>query len=735
MKNIYRIFIIAFLFIATSSSMNAAISYGLNNSCGTSQLIISVTPDINYTGGNAFWTPAVFTISWPMSLGTGVLGTITNQNGFAFGLAGVVGNDGTNYYQKYAHSAGTTLSMNAGTSYEVVRIALVGTVGTFGDFSIPASTNTWIQPPNNGISVFSNSLGNQVPGTYPANTLTNIPMFAGIFWDGVSWCGGSQANSEPGATDGSINCYINGAGAQITFFNGQINGLNIATGANLTIGSGFALKANGNTTINDPQSLIISADATGTGSFIDNGTITYNGSASATVQAYIQNTAGVGNFNIHQIGPLVYDPAFSLPGSPTSQGVYLQKFDLLQGSTYAYRYLEPTNVWQNISSLTEPIPTPHGIILSDISNVSTVLSQIGKLNTATINSVAATAGLPWSPSYTAGMGGGCLLLSNPYPSGLDLDVFNSVNPFALFQSPSFYIWQHSASAYATWNSTTQIGTGAMASTGGLISPGQGFFAVLSAMYSAFGSPALVFNNTMRFQYHAPFVKSEHANLLRLVANGNLSSDELVIYFFEGASSGIDTLDTYKWESMYEGATQINSVSTTGEKLTQNILPPLGNSAVSVPVEFYCGEESEYTITASDLESFENGTEIWLEDVKVGGPWYDLKSNPVYEFNANPEDLASRFIIHFFGSTGIGEPIAQNSIQIYGYGHDAYIVNRGTETVKEYVAYDMMGREIQRGTLPNNSVNIVSIGDVSAYYVVKVITKEGQIYNGKVFITK
>ena len=119
MKNIYKICIIAFLFIATSFTMNAAISYSLDNRCGTAQLVVLVTPDINYTGGLAVWSPAVFTIRWPLAMGPAVLGAVTNQNGFAFAPAGALGSDATHYYQKFAHSAGTTLAMTAGTSYEL----------------------------------------------------------------------------------------------------------------------------------------------------------------------------------------------------------------------------------------------------------------------------------------------------------------------------------------------------------------------------------------------------------------------------------------------------------------------------------------------------------------------------------------------------------------------------------------------------------------------------------------
>jgi hypothetical protein len=115
------------------------------------------------------------------------------------------------------------------------------------------------------------------------------------------------------------------------------------------------------------------------------------------------------------------------------------------------------------------------------------------------------------------------------------------------------------------------------------------------------------------------------------------------------------------------------------------------------------------------------------------------ANPVYEFTGSPADLQERFVLHFFGPTAIDDPDGDgsmaNAVQIYSWGQDAYIVNRGKETVKEYVAYDLMGRELHRGTLPNSTVNKVQIGDVSAYYIVKVITKEGRIYTDKVYITK
>ena len=357
-------------------NLNAAISYGLDNRCGTSQLVVLVTPDVNYSGGNSIWNPAVFTVSWPMTLGSSVLGTITNQNGFAFATAGALGNDGTYYYQKYAHTAVTTLAMNSGTSYEVTRIALVGGVGVYGSFSVPASDNAWVIA-NNGLSSFLNSSGNQVTSPYPVISLPNIPLFAGIFWDGVSWCGGTGTGEQPGTADNTLNCYINGTGAQLTTWQANVNQLIINTSGQLTINPGGSLTSLGNTTINNANGLIIGANSSGTGSYIpaDLTTLTYGTGASAEVQAYLKNVAGPGNLHQHLIGPMVKDQAYSAGGT----GVYLSAFNLLGGGTYSYRYNEATNAWINIYLTTDPVPTTAGITMSDVSGTSKVLTMTGQL--------------------------------------------------------------------------------------------------------------------------------------------------------------------------------------------------------------------------------------------------------------------------------------------------------------------------------------------------------------------
>jgi hypothetical protein len=730
MKNTYKLWIIVLMLATASLSVKGAITYSLDNRCATGQLVIMVTPDINYSGATAVWTPAVFTISYPMTLGTGVLGTIANQNGFAWSTAGALGNDGTYYYQKFSHTAATTLAMTSGTSYEVVRIALVGSVGQFANFSIPASTNTWVSG-NNGFSVFSNSNGNQVVSPYGASSVSNVPLFAGVIWNGSNWCGGSGTASQPGTGDGSLNCYVIGTGAQVTTWNANVNQLQINTTSQLTIPPGGSLTAAGTVTINSAEGLVISADATGTGSFINTTSpITYGTGASAKVQAYMKHTQTPGTFHIHLIGALVKDPALTSYSS-----VYLSAFNLLASSTYAYRYNEPTDAWINIYNLTDVVPTAAGLALSDVSGVSKVLSMTGQLATPTVINPTVS---PYNPTKTAGQGNGEFLFSNPFPCGLYLDQFytNNNGSTRFGGNSDFYCWEEENNNYGVWTADDPLigggtGTGFIGTANGIINPGQGFFGQRN------GTANINFLTGHRVHVHTPFLKTSPLNILRLQASGNASIDELIIRFKDNALASYDEKDADKWASMNAEATEISTVSEDGFYLTINSLPPLtSGQMVNVPMTFKCGIADTYTITASSIESFEPGTEIWLEDLQTGGEWYSLNNYPVYEFTAAPGDPEARFIVHFFGPTGIDDPIAaKNAIQIYGYQQNAYIVNHGTETVKEYRIYDMMGRELHGGTLVDKDVNVVPVNNVSAYYIVKVFTREGGVYTGKVFITK
>jgi hypothetical protein len=758
MKNIFTILSILILLTFTVQ-VNAAVNYGLDHDCSTGSLVITVTADVVYPGGgsgSAVWSPYGFTLRWPTSLGTTILGTFNNVSGssgqFGFAPAGSVedGGDGY-YYQKIAGISVVTFALSStGVPYTVCTIALTGSSGSVGSFDIPSSTNAWVVA-NDGESFFSNDQGNQHPTTYSIVSDPFVPVGPGIYYDSGAWCGGSKTNGEPGSGDSGLDCFVLSAGATITYFDGQVNDLTIVSGATLEISgvAGAALVVNGATHIEDPQGLLVSADPTnaGTASLITNGSITYGTGGTAQVQTYIQNAPSSSSLHMHLLGPMVDDPTFTGTLEPA---VYLSDFDFAPLETFAYNYLESLNIWQNIYNPSTEIPGVYGIAVSDTTNTDHLWVQEGHLMTGTLQTDVAGGTAPWGLTKTTGFGDGLTLLSNPYPSGLDLNAFTSAtgpNIWQFLNSETAYLWQHNFSGgsapygnYATWvPGSPGTGTGQMIGSGGYISPGQGFFMQLGLFWASNGGSApITFNDAMRVPYHAPIVKNEHTNLLRIMAQGNLSADDLLIYFYgDSASGNYDNFDAEKWESMYEGATQISTLSDDGIKLTQNYRDELGSEMVTVPLHFTCGADMEYTLTASEMETFELGSEIYLEDLVTGAPWINLQTDPVYVFNGSPDDSEHRFNLYFFGPTGIDDdPVLEDisAIQIYSYHHDAYIVNRGNEVIEEFVVYDMTGRELQRGTLPVSTVNKVYIGQVSGYYVVKVITNN-RIYSEKVFINR
>ena len=241
----------------------------------------------------------------------------------------------------------------------------------------------------------------------------------------------------------------------------------------------------------------------------------------------------------------------------------------------------------------------------------------------------------------------------------------------------------------------------------------------------------------REHFSGPVLKNElEYSRLRLTADGGLTKDELIIGFMEEATPGYDgRLDGLKWNSWVEGATEISTVDESQNELTLNNLPPLMNDMISVPMNFKCSKPGGYIITASDLETFTIPTEIFLEDLVTGGEWHNLVENPIYAFAGSPEDPQARFVVHFFGSFGVEEPgeSPMQGISIYSYGRDAYILNDMNEKIKEYVIFDMMGREVQRGSLPNATLNKIPVNHRAANYIVKVITEEN-VYSEKIFIS-
>jgi len=468
----------------------------------------------------------------------------------------------------------------------------------------------------------------------------------------------------------------------------------------------------GSTTINSAGGIVVQATSAGVGSFIDNGTITYGGSGTATVQTYLSNSAGVGSFDIHLIGPTVDEENYTGTGT----GAYLEEFILDGVSTYAYEWDESvvsTSAWVNLTSLTDEIYSGNGIGLSATDNDNHTLSMTGALMTGSVSSPALT----YSSNHIE-------LISNPYPSAIDFDGLAGTDNSTQVQN-KYWIYNPAADNYVA-NATPYSGDDKY------IQVGQGFFVEMKQ------AGTFDFTNARRAHSNVAFRDLIPNKLTVKVFGGQEGyEDKLSVRFDDYATNGYDIeIEAKKWESQNNDATQIRSIAEDNTELSINVLPTesLYSGMTSVPMHFSCGYNTEYSLSFFDIESFEYGTEIWLEDKQVGGDWVSVNDNPDYTFTATPDDLEDRFVIHFFGPTGVDEFGIENTVNIYSYRQNAFVRNNTNEVIKMVSIYTLSGELVQEVNTVDLKLSKFWVSNNMGYYVVRVITDKN-VYTNKVFISK
>ncbi len=301
------------------------------------------------------------------------------------------------------------------------------------------------------------------------------------------------------------------------------------------------------------------------------------------------------------------------------------------------------------------------------------------------------------------------LIGNSYPSAIDIHGFNT---WGVNMDASIYAWD--GAQYLFQN--TLFGT-----LGFIIAPNQGFMVKANAAGAMFTIPATAKT------FGGTFLKSTVSDVLKLKVSGNGYNDAAYINFNSNATANYD--GQFDVEKIFgiDAAPQFYS-TITNKNLSINTLPSL-TSPVVVPMSLNVGANTTYTITASEMNSFANGTTITLEDTKTN-TFTNLMQQAVYTFTASPADNANRFKLHF-GVNGINEN-GNGNISIYSNSNVIYVNNNSKEVVKKIVVMNVLGQEILNKKAANTTVNTITMDVASAYYVVKVIT-ENKVYTEKVYV--
>jgi autotransporter-associated beta strand protein len=591
-----------------------------------------------------------------------------------------------------------TWTLSAANTFTGLTTVLQGTL-LYGVNNALNSTNVTVSGGTLDLSSYSESATGTLTVANGATLRIGGTNTMPIFTTGYSF--GNTSTVEYYGSNQSVavqpygNLLISGTGNKTLAGNMSVKGvLVVSLGTILQVGPLRQLTVNGNTSLNGAGSMLIQSDATGTGSFIDNGTIIYANGGSAACQRYL--TTNIWHY----------------VSSPISNGIANIFFaDYLRTS-------DPTTStgWGGwITSTSTPLQVARGYACWKPSTNPGLETFTGLLNTGNQSiSLNRTAANPWA---------GWNLAGNPYPSSVDLAsagmTWNQVEPTAWFWTGSVYQAYPAVSGYGTHSQ--------------YVSPDQGFYVHVNALFS--GNTNLTFTNAARVHSTESFLKDrqdlKNAFVMNVLSSVNSLSDAITVQFNPDATSDYDPgYDAYKLEGLSE-APQL--YTTTGDtKVCCNSLPFVQKN-MTIPMGFSCGLQGTYTLSADNLNTFGDKVRISLEDLKLNIT-QDLRSNPVYPFTYDTLDDPNRFLLHFDDpDLGIGNQAAGDNVNVYSYGNRVYVSTSSAGDFSGNVfVYDLLGREMYQSKLSGNSLQAFCLPSLEGYYIVKVISNQG-VASRKIFL--
>jgi|GEM_PF-1461057 len=442
----------------------------------------------------------------------------------------------------------------------------------------------------------------------------------------------------------------------------SVNSLIINSGAKLTLNSGKTLSTT-NFTIN--------SDATGTGTFVDNGTVNITGTTN--VQQYL--TAGRNWY-------------FASPVSAAQGSVVLGA-----NGNKLWKYNDQTVAWDPITDASTPLDLMSGYVAKTVADGA--ITFTGELNTGAISKTGLTRG-------TTGAKRGFYLLGNPYPSYLDWQsaVTNPVNASSNLSTTIWYRTKNNSNAYtfATYNATGNVGSvinDGEAPVNALIPSMQSFWVRVAADNS---TGSLNLNNSMRSHKGATgsllrSAETTDQQVLRLRVSNGTNSDEAIVLFNPNASDDFDNYDSPKMSNDNAVIPEIYTLAGS-EQVVINGLNSIGASK-EMALGFKTGETNNFSIQATEISNFDAATTIVLKD-KLLNTTTDLTGGTVYNFSSASTNTADRFsVVLSKVTTGIEKTNDVHSVLVYKNADSQIAVKLNGITGQEgtVVLSSALGQEI------------------------------------------
>ena len=516
--------------------------------------------------------------------------------------------------------------------------------------------------------------------------------------------------------------------------------------------------AQGNLTVNSGGSLTVSE----TSSLTAVGDLTINSGGSLTVAhtgSVVQTQDAVTVTNNGTISVLVDTPTldvldFMIMGSPmsseTRNDVWSSASVVNKHTTTDFTpYVSPdtnnpvigynfydsdANDWSPVSD--NLVPT-HGYLIRPQAQVDGPGGVFNyDFNTGTLNTGILTYALDYN-SDPGGAQSSPSVLSNPYPSALNIDAFLLEND----EIDAVYFWEHNTSPaigipspyvnkYSMEDVSAYNSTGGIAAPSGgavpngVISTAQGFGVFASAQGTA------TFNNGMRLATGNTTLRNNPLSRDRLWLSVTSSayglSGNTLIGFIDGATPGVDNkYDNGRIASKVSLYSHIQGsdrgYSIQGREAFDNTM------TVSLGFSSIIEEVTSYKISLSDFDG-----EAWLDATpylidNLAGVVTNLMEDS-YSFTSDMGQYNDRFVVVFQDRSLGSQQVLASSISMYpNPANDVVTIASPTAAITLVEIRDIRGRLIQTQAVSGHRVAALNVASLdSAIYLVTIATDKGSI---------
>ena len=450
---------------------------------------------------------------------------------------------------------------------------------------------------------------------------------------------------------------------------------------------------NGNT-LTTTGDFTIESNATGTGSFIQNGTLTVGDSIK--VQNYLPDNTNSGWY----------------VSSPLTNASYTT----FNGSNGLFLYDSPNAAW---APVTGGNLTPMKGYVSKFGTGTGTNNKTLEFstNTGALNNTSVSSGTLYRTGFNNG-NFGWNLIGNPYPSAIDWDVIVGVDNQTFINNnhvnPTIYLRKANGSV------ATYIANGVGTNDGTkYIAPMQAFWAqVFGNAGNPTGTGSFVITNGACTHQSTQILKSLNPDGLSLKVDREGNTDEMIVQFKANATEEFDgAYDAAKLFSTNDYHPQIFSILSTNEELAINTYPELTSNR-TVALGFNTQVSGMFSLTTSDLSAFNNNISIILED-RYDNIFTNLRQQNTYVFTSGIANTDDRFVLHFntVSSNNSNGTVTLNEANIYTYENTIYISNV-MDNNSTLTIYNVLGQEVLSQRLANYTLNKVNTNLATGHYVVK-----------------